>query len=217
MMKWMSSSTSSPLRESRARRWRQSAAWRAAVLLVVIFVAAWPSACAEAATLEGILYLSTTGDASGEVFWGAREEVRLLKPEFTREWDELRRRTLPWIHDLDRSADAALTELLRSANEERRTREKEYRGAEDRRRKARQQYEAAVDALIAKYTVETGTADAQGRFRFKKVSPGTYLLSARMAMPEMGLFYHWLIIVEVGEEGPVTVELTTKNAASLYY
>ncbi|MFQ5656152.1 MAG: hypothetical protein ACE5G5_01260 [Candidatus Methylomirabilales bacterium] len=215
MMTWINFSTSLPLHEPPPGRGRQRAGWLAPVLLVV-FVAAWPVACLEAASLEGVLYLSTTGDRSGEVIWGAGEEVRLLKPEFARERDELRRRILPRIRDADRRADTALVELLRSPIDERRERERTYREAEDRRRSERREYEAVMDALISKYTVASAKADPEGRFRFDNIPAGTFLVYARMVMREMGLFYHWLVGVKMGE-APIAVELSTKNAATLYY
>lgn len=216
MTVWIGFSTSLLLRRRPAGRKRWRAERLAAVLLVAVFVTAWPPARAEAATLEGTLYLSTTGDPGGEVFWGTGEEIRLLTPEFAQERDELRRRILPRVREADRAADAALAELLRSPIEERRRLEKRYREAEEQRRKTREEYEASLDALIPKFTVASVQADAEGRFRFEKISPGTYLIHARKEMPEFGLFYHWLVEVVLGES-PIAVELTTKNAASLYY
>ncbi len=217
MTAWIDSFMSTLLREPGIGRRKTAVGWQLAGMLTIGFLLTLFSTVSNAGTVEGTLSLSTEGGGSGEVFLGFGETVRLLKPGFAKERDELRRRILPRVREADRLADAALVKVLRSSMDERRRLEKSYREAENRRRKVRRDYEVAVNTLISKLTVASAKTDEKGRFRLEGIPPGNYILNSQKLMPELGLFYYWLVKVQVKEQDGKPSDLTRENATSLYY
>lgn len=217
MTAWTNSFTNTHLREPGSARWRMSGGIRQTGIWAIGLFLTLLATSSHAGTLEGSIVLKADDAGKGLTFIAKEEMVRLLRPDFVKELDELRNRVLPQVREAKRLARDAFWKVKRSHIDYRQEAEREYRALEIKRLEVRKDYEKAVDTLISKLTVKTAKTDDKGRFRFENIPPGSYILNTQQVMRGLDLRYDWLVEVQVGDQKGNPISLTQENASPLYY
>ncbi len=190
--------------------------------LWAFFLPAIVQAAEGSATVRGVIYVSPSGEAEGDlVMRAAGVEVLLLRGEgdFEAELAALRQNRSPTIEKQLQAVRRAQEEFLRSIAGAREEREKRSaRLSQERARLAelRETYNKEVSELMAKHTFAKTKTDSGGKFNFEKIPRGHYFIHAHFEIVGMDIHYYWLVPVELEREKGIELSLNKLNATPVF-
>lgn len=200
---------------------RRIAALVPALLFTLVTAAPRTAGAEEGGVIRGLLYVSPAGDLSSDVMYGRDVDVLALKGggNMETELKALREERIPRIRIQEQAALKAAAEVRKAQGIDK-EREEERRAIwkreEEALTKVRSEYSRDVDGLLTRYAVSRTRTDQEGRFEFRGLAAGRYLLHARFEVLRIGVSYAWLLPVELKAGEEKAVQLNKPAAVALY-
>lgn len=173
------------------------------------------------ASIRGVLYISYTDDPSYDVMFGSNVQVLLLPrgKGVEKEVDGLKAKRLPEIRNQQAIAHKAYLAVQRISGKDR-PKLKEMRETLERESarltRLRSDYEKDFVATLEKTAIQRTKTDGEGKFSFKQLAPGVYLLYARYEISGTANRFLWLHPAEAKEKEESEVHLNKNASFALY-
>jgi len=194
--------------------------WVALAAVWIGFVHATGQAAESTARIQGLVYISSSGDLDTPwIIFGTDVVVSLLRDDgtFDQKLKALRGSWTARIKAQEKVARQAYDRFLSSKTpRERVERASILKAARAELERLKAECRTQVDALIAAYRVASTKADGEGKFAFQDVARGRYLLHAAFEILRTDQWYYWLLPVDVAGGVTAEVQLKKGNSVALY-
>jgi len=190
---------------------------------ILLLMALWLApAVAAPATIQGILYISPSGELEGDlVMRAAQTEVLLLRGSgaFETALAKLRENRIPMITkqlQVVRQGQEQLRRATVAARDEIEMRSSQLRQERLKLEDLTEAYEKEVAGLLAEHMIAKTVTDSEGKFSFSGIAQEPYFVHSHFEIVGMDIHYYWLVPVEWRGEKPAEVTLTKRNATRTF-